>query len=218
MTIDNNKEYIAALESAKYKDGMGGFQKFLKRFFDIVLSAIGLVVLLPLQLVIIVAMLISDRGPIIFKQERIGYKGKPFMIYKYRTMKVDAEANGIPRLECERNAQLTRIGSLLRAYHLDEFPQLWNVLKGDMSIVGPRPERQYFIEQIYQETTDYRYIYLMRPGLSSYAAIYNGYTDTIQKMLKRLEMDIDYLEHRSVLLDTKIILKTISSMLSGRKF
>ncbi|MBO5952091.1 MAG: sugar transferase, partial [Bacteroidaceae bacterium] len=155
---------------------------------------------------------------IIFKQERIGYKGKPFNIYKFRTMHVNAEADGIPRLEQERNRHLTPFGRFLRAHHLDELPQLWNVLKGDMSFVGPRPERQYFIDQINRETDDYHYVYLMRPGITSYATIYNGYTDTMDKMLKRLEYDLDYLDNRSLMLDLKIIVKTVLSIVSGKKF
>ena len=140
------------------------------------------------------------------------------MIYKFRTMRVNAEADGIPRLEEERNRHLTPFGRFLRAHHLDELPQLWNVLKGDMSFVGPRPERQYFIDQINRETEDYHYVYLMRPGITSYATIYNGYTDTMDKMLKRLEYDLDYLDNRSLMLDLKIIVKTVLSIVSGKKF
>ena len=163
-------------------------------------------------------VLLFDDGPIIFKQERIGYKGRPFMIYKFRTMHVNAESDGIPRLEEERNRHLTPFGRFLRAHHLDELPQLWNVLKGDMSFVGPRPERQYFIDQINRETDNYHYVYLMRPGITSYATIYNGYTDTMDKMLKRLEYDLDYLDNRSLFLDLKIIVKTVLSIVSGKKF
>jgi lipopolysaccharide/colanic/teichoic acid biosynthesis glycosyltransferase len=163
-------------------------------------------------------VLLFDDGPIIFKQERIGYKGKPFNIYKFRTMHVNAEADGIPRLEQERNRHLTPFGKFLRAHHLDELPQLWNVLKGDMSFVGPRPERQYFIDQINRETDDYHYVYLMRPGITSYATIYNGYTDTMDKMLKRLEYDLDYLDNRSLMLDLKIIVKTVLAIVSGKTF
>jgi lipopolysaccharide/colanic/teichoic acid biosynthesis glycosyltransferase len=133
-------------------------------------------------------------------------------------MHVNAEADGIPRLEQERNRHLTPFGKFLRAHHLDELPQLWNVLKGDMSFVGPRPERQYFIDQINRETEDYHYVYLMRPGITSYATIYNGYTDTMDKMLKRLEYDLDYLDNRSLMLDLKIIVKTVLSIVSGKKF
>ena len=125
-----------------HRDAMGGFQHFLKRFFDIVFSLLGLVVFSPLILLFSLILSFSD-GPVIFRQERIGYKGRPFTIYKFRTMRVDAESHGmIPRHEAERNMYLTPFGGFLRAHHLDELPQLWNVLKGDMSFVGPRPERQ----------------------------------------------------------------------------
>jgi len=201
----------------EHSDAMGKFQLTLKRTFDIVFSVIGLVVCSPLFLVFSIILLFSN-GPIIFKQERIGYKGKKFTIYKFRTMSVDAESDGIPRLEAERNKYLTPFGSFLRAHHLDELPQLLNVLKGDMSFVGPRPERQYFIDQINRETDDYRFIYLMRPGVTSYATLYNGYTDTLEKMLKRLELDLEYLDNRNVFTDLGIIFKTVFSIFSGKKF
>lgn len=201
-----------------HRDAMGGFQHFLKRFFDIVFSLLGLVVFSPLILLFSLILSFSD-GPVIFRQERIGYKGRPFTIYKFRTMRVDAESHGmIPRHEAERNLYLTPFGGFLRAHHLDELPQLWNVLKGDMSFVGPRPERQYFIDQINRETDDYRYIYMMRPGVTSYATIYNGYTDTMDKMLKRLEYDLEYLDTRTVFMDLSIMLKTVFSVFSGKKF
>ena len=201
----------------EHTDAMGNFQLMLKRLFDIVFSLIGLVILSPLILIFAIILMFSN-GPVIFKQERIGYKGKPFTIYKFRTMSIDAESDGIPRLEVERNKFLTPFGRFLRAHHLDELPQLWNVLKGDMSFVGPRPERQYFIDQINRETDDYRYIYLMRPGVTSYATIYNGYTDTMDKMLKRLEYDLDYLDKRNIFTDLGIIVKTVFSIFSGKKF
>ena len=201
----------------EHSDAMGSFQLSLKRLFDIVFSLIGLVVCSPLMLLFSIILLFSN-GPVIFKQERVGYKGVPFIIYKFRTMRTDAEENGIPRLENERNKYLTTFGSFLRSHHLDELPQLWNVLKGDMSFVGPRPERQYFIDQINRETDDYRYIYMMRPGITSYATVYNGYTDTMDKMLKRLEYDLDYLDNRNIFTDLGIIIKTVFSVFCGKKF
>ena len=201
----------------EHSDAMGIIQRSFKRLFDIVFSLVGLIVLSPLFLIFSIILLFSN-GPIIFRQERIGYKGKPFTIFKFRTMSIDAESDGIPRLECERNKYLTPFGRFLRAHHLDELPQLWNVLIGDMSFVGPRPERQYFIDQINRETDDYRYIYLMRPGVTSYATIYNGYTDTMDKMLKRLEYDLDYLDNRNIFTDLGILLRTVFSVFSGKKF
>ena len=212
-----NIQNLAQARYMEHSDAMGKFQLFLKRLFDIIFSMIGLVVCSPLMLVFSIILLFS-KGPVIFKQERVGYKGASFIIYKFRTMRTDAEKNGIPRLENERNKYLTPFGSFLRAHHLDEMPQLWNVLKGDMSFVGPRPERQYFIDQINRETDDYRYIYMMRPGITSYATIYNGYTDTMEKMLKRLEYDLDYLDNRNILLDLEIIIKTLFSVCCGKKF
>lgn len=209
--------YKGNRKEKEHFDAMSKSQRFLKRTFDIVFSFMGLLLLSPLMLIFSIILLFDD-GPIIFKQERIGYKGRPFMIYKFRTMHVNAESDGIPRLEEERNRHLTPFGRFLRAHHLDELPQLWNVLKGDMSFVGPRPERQYFIDQINRETDNYHYVYLMRPGITSYATIYNGYTDTMDKMLKRLEYDLDYLDNRSLFLDLKIIVKTVLSIVSGKKF
>jgi len=215
--LNYNIQNYSQARYMEHSDAMGKFQRLLKRLFDIVFSLIGLIVFSPLILVFSIILLFSN-GPVIFKQERIGYKGKPFTIYKFRTMSIDAESDGIPRLEIERNKYLTPFGRFLRAHHLDELPQLWNVLIGDMSFVGPRPERQYFIDQINRETDDYHYIYLMRPGVTSYATIYNGYTDTMDKMLKRLEYDLEYLDNRNIFTDLGIIIKTIFSVFSGKKF
>lgn len=200
-----------------HQDAMGWFQLFVKRTFDIVIAIVALVILSPVILVFAV-ILLFDEGPVIYSQERIGYKGRPFTIYKFRSMRPDSEKNGIPRLADERGKCLTPVGSFMRAHHLDEIPQLWNVLKGDMSFVGPRPERQYFINQINALTDDYKYIYLMRPGVTSYATIHNGYTDTMEKMLKRLELDLEYLDNRSLKTDAAIILETVCSVFSGKKF
>jgi lipopolysaccharide/colanic/teichoic acid biosynthesis glycosyltransferase len=207
--LNYNIQSYGSIYRMEHSDAMGGFQLGLKRIFDVVLSLLGIVVLSPLFVVISIILFFSEGGHIIYRQERVGYKGKPFKILKFRTMRTDAELNGIPRLESERNKYLTPLGLFLRVHHLDELPQLLNVLKGDMSFVGPRPERQFFIDQINLVTDDYRYIYLMRPGLTSYATIYNGYTDTMEKMLKRLEYDLDYLDNRSVFTDLKILIDTL---------
>ena len=151
----------------------------------------------------------SASGPVIYSQERIGKGGKPFKIYKFRTMVVDAEKDGVPQLEQEDDPRLTEFGKTLRRHHLDELPQIWNVLKGDMSFVGYRPERQFFIDKIMEKNPDYKLLYLSAPGVTSQATIENGYTDTLEKMLKRLDMDLDYLRNRNLWLDAKIILKTV---------
>lgn len=190
----------------------------LKRCLDIVLAVGGMIVFSPLYLVIWVMIKLEDHGPAIFSQERIGYKGRPFIIYKFRSMVIDAEKNGEAQLCHEDDDRLTKVGSFLRSHHLDELPQLWNVLRGDMSFVGPRPERECFINMILERNPDYRHLYKVRPGLFSEATLYNGYTDTMEKMLERLRMDLDWLGKQSVWLDAKIIFLTVWSILSGKKF
>lgn len=185
-----------------------------KRLFDVVCSAIGLVLLLPLNLIIYFVLRLFQGEPVLFIQERIGKDGKPFKIYKFRSMKENSEY-GHPRLAEKDDERLTPIGRYLRKHHLDELPQLWNVLKGDMSIVGPRPERQYYIDQIVKENPRYTELYQIRPGLTSYATLYNGYTDSMEKMLKRLDMDLYYLEHQSFWSDMKIIMRTVQRMFVG---
>ena len=200
------------------KDGMNVCERAVKRCLDVMGACVGLVLLSPVFLLIYLLLKKQGYGSAIFSQERIGYKGLPFRIYKFRTMCEESEVDGLPRLAEKDDVRLTPVGKYLRVYHLDELPQLWNVLKGDMSFVGPRPERRYFIDLIMEETSDYEYIYLMRPGLTSKATLHNGYTDTMEKMLIRLRMDLDYLRHRSLWLDTKIIFTTTIYLLTGKKF
>lgn len=194
------------------------FSRFLKRVFDLVLSAILLVIFCPVFLICYI-LVKKDGGPAIYSQERIGKGGKPFMIYKFRSMRVDAEKEG-PQLSApvEDETRLTKVGRFLRAHHLDELPQLWNVFKGDMSFIGPRPERQFFIDKIVERDPRYVCLYQIRPGITSYATLYNGYTDTIEKMLKRLEYDLYYLEHGSIWFDIKLLFKTFISIVIGKKF
>ncbi|MBR5455885.1 MAG: sugar transferase [Bacteroidaceae bacterium] len=200
------------------KDGMNAFERFVKRLFDLFCSFFGLVVLSPVFLVVYIRLRIQNDGSVIFSQERIGYKGKSFHIYKFRTMRMDSESSGKPQLAAKGDERLTKVGRFLREHHLDELPQLWNVFVGDMSFVGPRPERQYYIDQIMERNSDYKYLYLIRPGLTSLATIYNGYTDTIEKMLTRLQMDLDYLQKRSLFYDLKIIVTTVLYIIKGKKF
>ncbi len=190
----------------------------MKRLTDIVLSLMAIIILFPLWGIIVVVMLCGRCRPILFRQERIGRGGKPFNILKFRTMIVDSEQEGVPQLAEADDERLTRLGRFLRAHHLDELPQLWNVLRGDMSFIGYRPERKYFIDQIMQHDQRYAQLYKIRPGVTSYATLYNGYTDTMEKMLKRLELDLYYLEHQSFFLDMKIICLTVVKVFFGRKF
>lgn len=186
-----------------------------KRFFDVIGSIILLLFLFPLYLIIYIVLRLTQKGSVLFVQERIGKGGKPFDIYKFRSMKLDSEKDGKPRLARNNDDRLTKAGRFLRRHHLDELPQLWNVLKGDMSFVGPRPERKYYIDKIIKHNPRYVELYQVRPGLTSYATLYNGYTDTMDKMLRRLDMDLDYLEHQSLLTDMKIILQTVKRMIKG---
>lgn len=194
------------------------YAKCVKRSLDILLSSVLLVLFAPAMLIIYFCIKKQMGGSVIFKQERIGLNGEPFVLYKFRTMVADAENGGIPKLCQKDDSRLTPIGKFLREHHLDELPQFWNVLKGDMSFVGYRPERKYFIDKIMKENSDYRLLYQLRPGLFSEATLYNGYTDTMAKMLKRLDMDLDYMNNCSFWLDLTIICKTGFSIVSGKKF
>lgn len=197
---------------------MNNIQKIAKRIFDIVISAITLVVFSPLFLYCYIMVRKEDGGTAIFSQERIGLHGKPFFIYKFRSMKMNAEEDEPLLFSQENDERLTRIGKTLREHHLDELPQLWNVLKGDMSFVGPRPERKFYIDQIMEHNPDYVKLYQIRPGVTSYATLYNGYTDTMEKMLRRLDLDLYYLDHNSLLFDMKILWMTFTSIVFGKKF
>lgn len=200
------------------RDGMSVETRFVKRVLDVLGAIIGLILLSPVFLIIYLLLKFGESGNVIYRQERIGYGARPFMILKFRTMNREAEGNGLPKLSDKSDDRLTRLGKFLRERHLDELPQLWNVLRGDMSFVGPRPERRYFIDLIRKENPDYDYIYMMRPGLTSEATLYNGYTDTMEKMLIRLQMDLEYFRKRSLRLDAKIVLTTALFILKGKKF
>ena len=200
------------------KDALPVWGCVLKRCFDFVASLVGVLLFSPFMAIIYFYIKREDGGPVIFKQERIGYKGKSFVLYKFRSMTMTAEADGKPALCKKEDKRLTRIGKFLREHHLDELPQLWNVLKGDMSFVGPRPERKYFVDKIISVNPDYELLYCLRPGLFSPATLYNGYTDTMEKMLCRLEYDLYYLMKRSWWFDLKILWNTFCSIVLGKKF
>ena len=197
---------------------MGVAQRGVKRLLDALGAIVAMVVFSPLFLISYIAIKMEKTGPVLFKQERIGRNGRPFMLYKFRTMTTNAE-NGKPKLyNTGGDDRLTRVGKFLREHHLDELPQLWNVLRGEMSMVGYRPERKYFIDQIMEHDTRYEHLFQMRPGLFSEATLYNGYTDTMEKMLERLRMDLDYLGKCSLWFDLKIISLTTLFILTGKKF
>ena len=201
-------------------DGMSSFSRQIKRIGDCILAFVALVLFSPLFLLCYIAVKREDGGPAIFKQERIGRFGRPFNIYKFRSMRLDAEKFG-PQLSHsggEDDPRLTKVGRFLRAHHLDELPQLWNVFCGDMAFIGPRPERKFYIDQILEHDIRYTYLYQIRPGVTSYATLYNGYTDTMEKMLRRLEYDLYYLSHRSWWLDFRILTNTFCSIVFGKRF
>ena len=201
-------------------DNMSAFTRYIKRFGDWLLAMFALIIFSPLILVCYIAVKREDGGPAIFRQERIGRFGRPFHIYKFRSMRLDAEKLG-PQLSHsggDDDPRLTKVGKFIRAHHLDELPQLWNVFRGDMSFVGPRHERKFYIDQIVEHDPRYTYLYQIRPGVTSYATLYNGYTDTMEKMLRRLEYDLYYLGHRSWWFDFKILFNTFCSIVFGKKF
>ncbi len=198
--------------------GMGRIQNSVKRVFDFFVAVSCIIIFSPLIVICWILIKLEDGGPAIFSQERIGKNGKPFHIYKFRTMEVDAEKEGPMLYQHENDQRITRIGKFLRSHHLDELPQLWNVVKGDMAFIGPRPERKFFIDQIMEHDPRYEQLYAIRPGVTSYATLHNGYTDTMEKMLKRLEMDLYYLEHQSLWMDIKILWYTFANIVSGKIF
>jgi lipopolysaccharide/colanic/teichoic acid biosynthesis glycosyltransferase len=187
----------------------------IKRAFDIVVSAAMLVLLSPLYLILTLLVWYSSKGPVFYRQERIGLHGLPFEIIKFRTMCVHAETE-TPQLSADNDPRITKVGKWMRKYRLDELPQFWNILRGDMSIVGPRPERRYFINQIEEKAPYYCMIYKIRPGLTSWGPIKVGYTDTLDKMIRRLNYDIVYIENMSLTLDIKIMFHTIGVIFNGK--
>lgn len=199
-------------------DGMNSFERNVKRVGDCIIASILMMLFSPLFLVCYIAVKREDGGPVIFKQERIGRFGRPFYIYKFRSMRLDAEKKGPALYAGGKDKRLTKIGKFLREHHLDELPQLWNVFCGDMSFIGLRPERKFYIDKIMERDPRYRFLYQIRPGVTSYATLYNGYTDTIEKMLRRLRYDLFYLQHRSWWLDFKILIKTFINIVFGKKF
>ena len=190
----------------------------LKRTQDAVIAALCLVIFSPLMLWCYFCIKREDSGPALFTQERIGLHGKPFKIYKFRSMRTDTEKNGPQLLQSMNDPRLTRIGNFLRKHHLDELPQLWNVLVGDMAFVGYRPERQFYIDKIVAVDPRYERLFAMRPGVTSYATLYNGYADNMEKMLRRLEYDLYYLDHHSWWFDIKILWNTFISIAFGKIF
>lgn len=191
------------------------FQKNLKRLIDIVISSLALLMLSPVYLIIAISVRHSSPGPVIYRQERLGVHRHPFLIYKFRTMLTDAEADG-PQLSKSGDKRITNVGEFLRKYRLDELPQFWNVLKGDMSLVGPRPERDYFVKKIMKEAPYYSLIYQVRPGITSWGMVKYGYASDIEGMVERSRYDLVYINNMSFSTDVKILIYTVRTVLTGK--
>lgn len=187
----------------------------LKRVGDILVSSAALVLLSPLFAIFAILIKRDSKGPVFYRQERIGYHKKPFRIIKFRTMVADAEPAG-PRLSSEGDSRITRLGRFMRKYRLDELPQFVNVLKGEMSLVGPRPEREFFIRQILKKAPYYSLLHQVRPGITSWGMVKHGYASTVDEMVERARFDLIYLENISLMVDLKILLHTVNTVIKGR--
>lgn len=190
-------------------------QQSIKRILDVVIVIAGTIFLLPLILLVAIIVTLSSKGPVFFSQERVGLNGNPFMIWKFRSMHISAEETG-PQLSSDEDSRVTHFGKMMRRWRLDELPQLWNVLKGDMSIVGPRPERKYYIDQIVRTHPEYLNLLKVKPGLTSMGMVKFGYAENLIEMIERMKYDLMYIENPSLPLDIKIMLQSIKVVFAGK--
>jgi polysaccharide biosynthesis protein PslA len=191
------------------------WQQNVKRLVDVFLSLLGGIIIIPILLYSIIRLKLSSKGTIFFLQQRIGYKGKPFTMYKLRSMIVDAEPNG-PMLSSDEDDRITTWGKVMRKWRLDELPQLWNIFIGNMSFVGPRPERSFYVDKIIAQVPEYKYLFKVKPGLTSWGMVKFGYASTIEEMIERMQYDLIYVENITLALDLKIMLHSIRIILSGK--
>jgi exopolysaccharide biosynthesis polyprenyl glycosylphosphotransferase len=194
---------------------MPRWQRMVKRGIDVVASISVLIIFSPLYLYIALRVRSSSDGPIFYKQERVGLNSKPFQIYKFRSMHTDAEVTG-PQLAKDSDNRCTPWGLIMRKWRFDELPQFWNVLKGEMSLVGPRPERQFYIDQITEKAPHYKQLLKVRPGITSWGQVKYGYASNVDEMVQRLKFDILYIENRSLVLDIKIMFYTVVVLIQGK--
>ena len=194
---------------------MPTWQQNVKQLMDLVLSMMSLIILSPIILFLAIGVKLSSPGPIFYKQPRVGRYGREFQIYKFRSMYHNAEENG-PELSSKHDPRVTRFGQFMRKHRLDEIPNFFNVLRGDMALVGPRPERAYFIRKITEEAPHYVLLHKVKPGITSWGQVKYGYAENVEEMVKRLRFDILYIENRSLFVDMKILFYTVITIVKGK--
>ena len=195
---------------------MPAWQENVKRAIDVFSSMLAFIALSPLLLYVVFRTKLSSPGTIMYTQKRVGFKGTPFTIYKFRSMFMDAENDGVPQLSSDDDSRITEWGKVMRKWRLDELPQLWNIFTGDMSLVGPRPERKYYIDKIMTHNPYYKYLLKVKPGLTSWGMIQFGYASSVDDMLERMQYDLLYIKNISLLVDFRIMLYTIRIIVSGK--